>query len=123
MPMNMAEALDFVGPENLRLARQQRSQRRARQRNHSGAHMHLGVFSSLLLMAATTAVLWPADHAFGDAAATLGLTIVVLFLVGSVSLLMLAEQIREWERYAIDLNSEVARLRHLCRYHKIDPDR
>ena len=85
--------------------------------------MHLGVFSSLLLMAATTAVLWPADHAFGDAAATLGLTIVVLLLVGSVSLLMLAEQIREWERYAIDLNSEVARLRHLCRYHKIDPDR
>jgi hypothetical protein len=46
--------------------------------------MHLGVFSSLLLMAAATAVLWSADHAFGDAAGTRGLTIVVLFLVGSV---------------------------------------
>src|SRR6266481_4182973 len=65
--MRMSEALNVVGPENLRLAGQQRSQRRARQRNRRGAHGRLGAFSSLALMAATTAVLWPTDHAFGDA--------------------------------------------------------
>jgi hypothetical protein len=32
---------------------------------------------------------------------TLGLVIAVLFLVGSVSLLMLAAQMREWEHYMI----------------------
>jgi len=63
----MSEALNVVGPENLRLAGQQRSQRRARQRNRRGAHGRLGAFSSLALMAATTAVLWPPDPAFGDA--------------------------------------------------------
>ena len=62
----MSEELNGVGPENLRLARRQRSQRRARYLDHPGARVNLGI-SSLLLMAATTAVLWPTDPAFGDA--------------------------------------------------------
>ena len=62
----MSEALNVVGPENLRLAGQQRSQRRARYLYHPGARVNLGI-SSLLLMAATTAVLCPTDRAFGDA--------------------------------------------------------
>jgi len=40
--MNVSEALGIVGPEHLRLGRQQRLQRRARQRNHPGAHVHFG---------------------------------------------------------------------------------
>jgi len=62
----MSEALNVVGPENLRLAGQQRSQRRARYLYRPGARVNLGI-SHLLLMAATTAVLWPTDRAFGDA--------------------------------------------------------
>ncbi len=62
----MSEALNVVGPENLRLADQQRSKRRARYLFHPGARVNLGI-SYLLLMAATTAVLWPTDRAFGDA--------------------------------------------------------
>src|SRR6267142_4485742 len=64
--MRMSEALNVVGPENLRLAGQQRSQRRARYLYHPGARVNLGIWS-LLLIAVTTAVLCPTDRAFGDA--------------------------------------------------------
>jgi len=64
--MRMSEALNVVGPENLRLAGQQTSQRRARYLYRPGARVNLGISYLLAPWAATTAVVWPPDPAFGD---------------------------------------------------------